>query len=392
MLGSIRRWAAPALALVFLLAPSAPPAAACPFCVGDGKTLTSEIGQANMVLVGTLKDADVKTETTKLVVETVIRDQDKTLKGNELVLPRYLPEGVGKKYKFLVFCDVYKGNVDPYRGVAVKAEVDIAGYLKGAWALKDAKEAKRLAFFFDYLDNEDIEISSDAYLEFAKADPKDTRDMVKALPPEKLDKVEGWLKHPRTPAFRYGLYASMLGYSGNQKYAGQLRAMLANPDTQTSSGVNGVLAGYVMLQPKEGWAHLYGVLGDPGKEFMYRYAALQAARFFYDNPPSEEINRAKVVGAVAQLLKQKDIADLAVEDFRKWKRWDMAEQVLALQTAGFYDVPIVRRSVLRYCLSCQDVNKNAAAFVKSERERDAQGVEEVEELLRLETTPPPAPK
>src|SRR5207248_2940506 len=100
-----------------------------------------------------------------------------------VVLPRYLPtEGFNGKYKFLVFCGVYKGNIDPYRGVAVLASVDIAGYLKGAWALRDDKQPKRLAFFFDYLDNADVEISSDAYLEFAKADPKDTRDMVKGLP------------------------------------------------------------------------------------------------------------------------------------------------------------------------------------------------------------------
>jgi len=287
--------------------------------------------------------------------------------------------------------------VDPYRGIAVRADADIAKYLKGALACKDEPVTKRLAFFFDYLDNADVEINSDAYLEFAKADSKDIRDTVRTLPADKLAKVAVWLKKEQAQPFRYGLYASMLGYSGKKEYAELLRDMLANADTQTGSGVSGILAGYVMLDPKAGWAHLRGVLDDPGKDFMYRYAALQAARFFYDSPPSPDLDRAKVVEAVALLLKQKDIADLAVEDFRKWKLWDMADQVLSLRKKDFYEMPIVKRAALRFALACEAENKEAAnrdavGFVADERRRDKQGVAEVEELLRLETTPPPTPK
>jgi hypothetical protein len=400
MPGSFRRWVAPlGLTCLFLLVLTAP-VDACPFCVGDGKTLTGEVNQASMVLVGSLQDAKAETETTVLVVDTVIKDQDKTLKNGKLIIPKYLPDGVSKEYKFLVFCDVYKDRIDPYRGIAFSAKVDVAGYLKGAVALKDAPEPKRLAFFFDYLDNADSEIAGDAYLEFAKADPKDTRAMVKGLPADKLERVKGWLKNERTPAFRYGLYASMLGYTGNVNYADTLRGMLDNPDTQTSSGVHGILAGYIMLRPKEGWTLLHGVLDDPSKDFMYRYAALQAARYFYDasDKPSE-LDQPKVVETVALLLKQKDIADLGIEDFRKWKRWEMTERILALREKQFYDVPIVRRAALRYALACVEDNKvagkypqaaaRAAAFVAEERERDKSGVDEIEELLRLETTPRP---
>ena len=46
------------------------------------------------------------------------------------------------------------------------------------------------------------------------------------------------------------------------------------------------------------------------------------------------------------LLKQKDIADLAIEDLRKWERWDIADQVLDLYAQASHDVPIIRPPIL----------------------------------------------
>src|SRR5207249_9787356 len=138
-----------------------------------------------------------------------------------ITLARYVEQP--EKMKYLVFCDIFKGNIDPYRGVAVKADSDMPRYLKGALAVKDAKVGKRLRFFFDYLDNADIEISNDAYKEFGNADYKDYRDMAKKLP---ADKIAKWLEDPNTPAFRYGLYASMLGHCGTEKHGELLRKLL----------------------------------------------------------------------------------------------------------------------------------------------------------------------
>src|SRR5262249_36277524 len=152
-----------------------------------------------------------------------------------------------------VFCDVFKGKIDPYRGVPVQADSDMVKYLTGAQAVKDKDVSARLRFYFDYLDNKEIEISNDAYKEFGNADYKDYRDMAKKLPANKL---VGWLKDPNTPTFRYGLYASMLGHCGTDKDAEVLRAMLEDPQKRISTGVDGVLAGYVMLKPKEGMEHL----------------------------------------------------------------------------------------------------------------------------------------
>ena len=86
---------------------------------------------------------------------------------------------------------------------------------------------------------------------------------------------------------------------------------------------------------------------------------------------------------VGQLLDQSDIADLAIEDLRKWNRWDYCDQILALAGKKSHDVPIIRRAVLRYALSCPE--KKAAAYVDQCRKRDLEMVKDTEELLKLET-------
>jgi hypothetical protein len=396
------RFLVPFAALACLLFTLPAPAKCCPFCTMQGQTLTGDVGQASMVLVGTLSNAkltsaDTLEGTTDLNIESVIKKHDILIHDDGLVkkvqLPKYIP-GDDKKYKYLIFCDVFKGKIDPYRGVAVKADCDIAAYVKGALEVKDAKPAKRLAFFFKYLDNAEIEVSNDAYKEFANADYKDYKEMAKDLPAATLAK---WLKDPNTPAFRYGLYASMLGHCGKAEHAKLLREMLEDPDKKVVTGADGILAGYIMLQPKEGQTYLRSVLKDEKKEFTQRYAALRAARFFHDSRP-DVVSRADVVRAVALLLEQSDIADLAIEDLRKWGCWDMTDTILDLYGKESHNVPIIRRSILRFALCARDVNADgsvnkdkanpkAAAFVAELRKKDAEMVESAEELLRLETTP-----
>jgi hypothetical protein len=371
------------------------PGGACPFCGMQGPTLTGEVGQAKLVLYGALSNPDQKANNgdgaTDLAVETVIKNELKGKKDDPLAgdnktvrLDRYLPtQADGGKYRFLVYCDVFKGKIDPYRVQPALKDSDMAKYLLGALTHRDESIGKRLRFFFDYLDNADLEISNDAYKEFGNADYKDYRDMAGSLP---ADRVAKWLADPKTPAFRYGLYASMLGHCGTAKHAQLLHDMLDDPTKRLGSGVDGMLAGYVMLKPKEGWAYTHDLLKDGKKEFMLRYAALRTVRFLWDSRP-DLVSKKELTAGMALLLDQSDIADLAVDDLRKRECWEMADRVLALRKTKAYEVPIVRRSVLRFALSCKD-NKAAAEYVAEQRKKDAQMVADAEELLKLEQTPP----
>jgi hypothetical protein len=155
-------------------------------------------------------------------------------------------------------------------------------------------------------------------------------------------------------------------------------------------GVDGILAAYTMLQPKLGWEYIKNTLQDGKKEFLLRYAALRAVRFFWDYR-TDLVPREQCALATAILLEQNDIADLAIEDLRKWARWELADRVLALRNTSAMQVPIVRRAVLRYALNAKDVSPAAAAYVDEARKKDPQAVADAEELLKLEQ-PKPAGK
>jgi hypothetical protein len=363
---------------------AARPAAACPFCTMQGQTLTTEIGQASMVLYGTLQNAKLDANGgeghTDLVVESVIKDNDIRHGKKVITLDRYVPDD--GKTKFLVFCDVFKDKVDPYRGMQVKADSDIAKYLQGALKVKDREIGVRLRYFFDYLDNADLEVSNDAYKEFANAGYNDYRDMAKRLP---ADTIAKWLRDPNTPDFRYGLYASMLGHCGNAEHGKLLRSLLENPEKRVNSGVDGILTGYILLDRKAGSAYLEGILKDPSKDFTLRYAALRAVRFLWDYR-SDVLPRKELLQAVTPLLDQGDIADLAIEDLRKWQQWQLADHILGLQSKASHNVPIVRRAILRFALACP--GKEAAAYVVAQRKKDPRMVQDAEELLKLDAQAP----
>ena len=356
------------------------PAAACPFCSAAGQTLTREVDQASMVLFGSLTNAKLNAEafdqgTTDLQIESIIKKNDILGDKKVVVLPRYVP--ADKDTKYLLFCDVYKGKIDPYRGIPVKGNSDIVKYLQGAIAVKDKNVPTRLRFFFDYLDNADLEVANDAYNEFAAADYKDYREMAKDLPPDKIAK---WLQDPSTP-YRHGLYASMLGHCGTAKHAEVLRKLLDDAQKQASAGLDGMLAGYIMLEPKEGWTYLKGILENSKKEFMVRYAGLRAVRFLWNSRP-DIIPAVDLEAGVAALLDQSDIADLAIEDLRLHKCWKVCDHVLGLAAKKSHDIPIVRRYIVRYALSCP--KPEAANFVDGMRKKDPEMVKDIEEFLRLE--------
>ena len=394
----------PVLLVAVLAWPSfARESCACPFCNAEGQTLTKEINLASLVIFGTIHKTsggvDFSIEgSTEFIVEKVIKRHDildKELKkptdlgGKEVVtLARYLPSSSDEKkqYKLVVFCDVFRGKIDPYRFMRVNADSDPSKYLAGALEVKDKSQAERLKFFFRYLDDPESDIALDAYKEFAYADYKDYHGMAKDLP---ADKIAAWIQDDKTPTFRLGLYASLLGHCGGDKHAAVLRKLLDDPTRRLNAGVDGILAGYIMLNPKEGWEYLRATLHDTKKDFGTRYAALRSARFFYDFR-NDLASKKDVIDAVALLLDESDIADLAIEDLRKWQVWDLADRILALKDKDSHDIPIIKRSILRYALQCP--KEAAQTFVAERRKKDPDAVQSSEELLKLEQLPPKVPQ
>src|ERR1700722_17703995 len=94
---------------------------ACPFCTMQGKTLTGEVSDASMVLYGKLANANEKAETTEIAIETIIKDNAIRGKRMSLTLNRFIDLSNGSpNARYIVFCDLFRGKVDPYRGLALK--------------------------------------------------------------------------------------------------------------------------------------------------------------------------------------------------------------------------------------------------------------------------------
>src|SRR5262245_10916925 len=111
---------------------------ACPFCSDlGGQTLTGDINQASMVVFGTLSNprldpnGDFGAGQTDLIIEAVIKKHEFLGDKKVIVLPRYVPVDKKNEKKWLIFCDVFKGKLDPYRGVPLESP-DMVKYLMGA--------------------------------------------------------------------------------------------------------------------------------------------------------------------------------------------------------------------------------------------------------------------
>jgi hypothetical protein len=392
------RWLVPAVAALL----TAAPAAACPFCSPSGETLAGEVNQADFIVYGTLSNARQDTSdptafnkgTTDLSIDLVIKDHEVLNGKKAITLPKYLPSD--PKLKHLVFVKVYNGQLDAYRGVGVPADSKLPEYMKGAMAARGKEPVARLGYFFDYLESPELDISGDAYSEFGYADYKDVRAFADTLKKDraKAALLLGWLKDPNTRPNRYGLYGLLLGDCGRPEDAKALRALLDDPKRSYTSGLDGVIAGYVLLDPKAGWDYLLGVIGDARRDFSERYAGLRTVRFFWENRP-DVIPKGQVLGAMKVLMDQPDLADLPVEDLRKWGVWELTPAVLGLAGRDTHNtIPIVNRSILKFALAAAAADpKNAAAaeFVSQARAKDPKKVEFLESLLKDELKAPPKP-
>jgi hypothetical protein len=276
---------------------------------------------------------------------------------------------------------VYQGKIDPYRGSPVKGTA-VLDYVKGALGLSDADRVASLEYFFRYLDSADADVSTDSFIEFAKANDREVGVTAPRLEPEKLRRL---LTDPQTPPERLGLFAYLLGACGQPADAALLASFVNQPTDRTRPTLGGQLAGYIRLRPKEGWELAEGILADPQRPFPDRLAVIGTLRFYHGSHPEE--TRPQVLRALAVVVQQGDLADLAVEDLRRWHWWDLTKPVLAQYGKKSHDAPLVKHALIRYALTCPD--PEAKKFIADRRAQDRDTVELIEEGLKDEKPPGP---
>jgi hypothetical protein len=371
-----------ALAIAFLLSPCPlvplSPCPACSLCANlqQVPTFRQEAAQpqARMILYGTFKNGQVSG--TEFHIGEVLRS-DKFIEGKKtVVVPKYIPTDGGEK-PFLLFADVYKDSLDAYRGVPIKTPEGVE-YVKQVLKLDPKNKTENLLFFFKYLENPDKEIANDAFMEFAKANDVEIGAVAKKL---SADKLRGWLKKDAgTPPERIGLYAFLLGACGTRDDAALLESLLRENSERTVKAFDGILAGYIHLRPKEGWELAMATLKDDKKSFEVRLSVVRTLEFFYRYQPKE--NKANVLKGLEIMLVRSDLADVAIEDLRRLKLFDLTPEVLGLYGQKGYEGQLMREAIIRYALSCPDAA--AQKFLAERRKAEPDLVKDVEEAMRFE--------
>lgn len=370
------------IALAFLAALPCP-SPACTLCGGNPATtatIRQDLGPAKLVLYGTLANVRMVGNggTTDLKIERVLRSDPFLGDKKVVTLPKVVPFDAKDPPKFLVFCDVFQGKLDPFRGMPVKSPA-LVDYVKGIMELDPRDRTAALVYYFRYLDHADPAVANDAFVEFAKANDAEIGQAARKLDPEKLRKL---IQDPQTPAGRLSLFTFLLGSCGTEQDAAYLKGIIDNPTGRTANALDGALAGYIQLQPRAGWEAVAGILKDEKRGLTPRLQALAAVRF-HRAWRGKDVER-EVYRSLEATLADPLIADKGVEDLREWQLWDLTDRVLALWDRKGYDSPIFRRSVVRYALTCPKTD-TARFLERLKSTKDGKEmVQEVEESLQAD--------
>ena len=364
--------------VIFAVLPAAP---ACTFCRGPIRsqaTLRMRYAAAKFVVQGTLKNPRFDPQTdrgsTDFHFTTVLKDDPYRKEQKKLTIPQYLPVIGDTPTDYLLFCDLVEGKLEPLPGLSCRPAV--LEYLKAATTIDDADPARKLGFFFKHLDSADATVASDAFLEFARASDVEILKASAQLDPAKVRKL---IADPNSPLERLGVFAFLLGVCGKQADAEFLAGLLKqNPlSERTTAAFGGLLAGYVMLAPNEGWPLTATILADEKRGYSERLSALGTVRFFQATRANE--SKPHVLKCCAALLPVGDLADQSIEDLRRWGYWDLTKDVLSQFGKPTHAAPIVKRSIVRYALTCP--NEETKTFLAAVRQTDPKLVRDVEEML-----------
>jgi hypothetical protein len=375
-------------AVCFVFLAAAPAAFACSYCDPSNlrlQTFRQEARTSKFVVIGTLANPRLVGDNgmTDLNVDAVCKDDPALAKQKTLTLPRWIPVDAKKPPRVLVFFDVYDGKLDPFRAVTLRGTA-VPMYMKGALALDDRDRVASLLFYFDHIDSADPEVAGDAYLEFAKATDQEIGAVGPKLNPAKLRKL---MTDPKTPSERLGLLAFLLGASGTKNDADTLAGLIEKSNERTAPALSGLLGGLIEIRPEDGWKRTVAILEDSKRPYQDKLAALGTLRFFHAYRPVEY--RKPILSGMSAVVGRGDMADMAIEDLRRWHWWDLTTSILGQYNKPTHAAPLVKNAILRYALTCPDAD--SAAFVKAVETREPAVVREVRESLEFER-PTPAKK
>lgn len=198
--------------------------------------------------------------------------------------------------------------------------------------------------------------------------------------------------NPQTSKQCVGYYGLLLGVCGNAADAVLLERFVMELDGGYRQGLEGVIAGYLMIKGEEGLK----VIEDSkmlattarttdGKEvpliFSETYAAMQALKFLWSHEP-ERIPAKRLRESMRLLLDRPEMADLVITDLARWKDWDSQDRIIAMFDDQKFKIPATKRAIVRFLYYSSQERGEVGPDGKAVRPEHAIRAEEALESLR----------
>ena len=341
-------------------------ALACPFCEAPGLTLSDQLAESDVVVLAEWLEADRggDSESNPAYTRFVVKQ---SLKG---------PFAEGKKLKLRGYQSGKTGETLLLTAgggellqwdLPVPISADGFAYLQNSPG-PDAPPEERLRYYLKHLEHPDDLVASDAYGEFGNVPFERVEEIADELPRDKLAK---WVADPDTDPARLAFYGMLLGLCGTDADAAVLRDKIFGGTDEYRIGIDGLMSGYLLLEGEAALKELEDaklrpkyVLDDSGEPvlnadgepipvpFSEVYAAMQAVRFMWtyggDRIPAERLKEA-----LRLQLAQSDLAEVVIADLARWQDWAVMDRVAGLYTKEGYDVPAIKRAIIRYLLEAE---------------------------------------
>ena len=355
-------------------------AVACPFCNAIKPTLVQQRDTAVAAFVGEPLDkpSDGRPATQLFKIDRVLKGKN-LLGAGPVQIAADAPVKAGSLV-LLLGNGAAEAGLKELQWTSIPLDEAAFAYVVRAPDQRQPS-AKRLAFFSRFLEHSNRLLAEDAYLEFGHATYDQTAEAADRL---SMSDLRRWVADPQVPPERKGFYALALGLaksdSDRDRNRKLLRERIMTPANDFRAGFDGVLAGYLLLDGREGLDLIESrYLTDPKAADGDVRNALKALRFFHDF--SRDIPGDRIAAAVARILGRPEFAAEALTDLARWKHWDVAKQAASLYERKEDADPFTRRAIVGYLKACPE--PSAAAALDHLRRVDPKGIEEAEKLLSV---------
>ncbi len=363
-------------------------AAACPFCSAAMATLGQEIAGADGAVIAELiKPMPAATDLTagpidpaaaaaKFRIVKVLRGAEKIGDVKELDVVYFGEDAPDKKFLITGIAAITPDKIEWTTPVPLSERA--VEYVEKLPSLPETG-IERIAFFQEYLEDDDPLLAQDSYDEFARAP---YADVIAIGPRMHRDRLIKWIKDPTVGPSGRRLYLTMLGICGQPEDITMLEGFLnydyqiTKPAIAAAIGMTGVLgapigtglideaihsderrkkesldaliACYIKLKGPDGLDLINEkFLGNPTVEYKHLHSAIMALRFHGEE--TDVIPRERLLDSMRLALDHKEFADQVIPDLTRWGDWEVMPRLVRM----FKEAPAddwIRQPVASYVM------------------------------------------